>query len=126
MAPTKPMAKVCHYTDIPSHPFGDEAPGVFIRWLIDKEKDGAPFYALRLIEVMPGGHTPRHTHPFEHENFVLEGKGRVMIDGEWHSVEPGSVVFVPPDVEHTYVNEGTEPFKFLCGIPVPDLIPKEG
>ncbi len=113
----EPKAKACHYTDVPAQAFGDEAPGVTIRWVIDEKADGAPNYALRVIEVQPGGHTPRHTHPFEHENFVVEGQGRVLIEDEWHEVGPGSVVFVPADVLHTYENTGDTPFRFLCGIP---------
>ena len=118
---TEPKAKVCHYSEVPAEIFGDEAPGVSIRWVIDEEKDGAPIYALRVIEVAPGGHTPDHTHPFEHENFIMEGKGRVQIEGEWFEVTVGDIVFVPPNTQHTYVNTGDEPFKFLCGIPVSKL-----
>lgn len=110
-------AKAIHYTDVPALAFGDEAPGVTIRWVIDEKADGAPNYALRVIEVQPGGHTPKHTHPFEHENYIVEGVGRVLIGDEWHSVGPGSVVFVPADVLHTYENTGDGPFRFLCGIP---------
>lgn len=121
---TEPKAKVCHYSEVPAEIFGDEAPGVSIRWVIDEEKDGAPIYALRVIEVAPGGHTPDHTHPFEHENFIMEGKGRVQIEGEWFEVTVGHIVFVPPNTQHTYVNTGDEPFKFLCGIPVSKLRPE--
>ena len=79
----EPKIKVCHYSEVDAEVFGDEAPGVTIRWVIDEERDGAPTYALRVIEVASGGHTPDHTHPFEHENFIIEGKGRVQIDGKW-------------------------------------------
>ena len=27
---------------------------------------------------------------------ILEGTGKVELDGEWHDVRPGSVVFIPP------------------------------
>jgi len=118
---SEPKAKVCHYSEVAAEVFGDEAPGVTIRWVIDEERDGAPTYALRVIEVAPGGNTPNHTHPFEHENYIMEGKGRVQIDGEWFEVAPGSIVFVPPNSQHTYVNGGNEVFKFLCGIPVSKL-----
>ena len=121
---TNPTAKVCHYSKVPAKAFGDEAPGVAVRSVIDEDNDGAPTYALRVIEVAPGGHTPNHTHPFEHENFIMEGKGRVQIDGEWFDVGPGDVVFVPPDSQHTYVNGGEVTFKFLCGIPVSRLRPQ--
>jgi quercetin dioxygenase-like cupin family protein len=121
----QPTAKAVHFTDVPAQTFGDEAPGVTIRWVIDEEHDGAPFYALRVIEVQPGGHTPDHTHPFEHENFVVEGRGRVLIGETWHDVVPGSVVFVPGGVRHTYVNAGDAPFRFLCGIPTSRLLHAE-
>jgi quercetin dioxygenase-like cupin family protein len=118
-------AKAVHYTEVPALTFGDEAPGVTIRWVIDEEHDGAPYYALRVIEVAPGGHTPNHSHPFEHENFVIEGQGRVLIGDEWHDVAAGSVVFVPGGVQHTYENSGNTHFRFLCGIPVTRLLNAE-
>lgn len=114
--------KVVHYSDVPPQVFGNEAPGTTIRWLIDDDHDGAPVYALRLIEIAPGGHTPHHSHPYEHENFVLEGQGRVLMHGEWHPLVPGDVVFVPGSQEHMYENTGQVPFKFLCGIPVKRLM----
>ena len=120
----EPTAKVCHYKEIPAETFGDEAPGVTIRWLIGEEQDGAPVYASRLIEVAPGRSTPDHTHPFEHENFILEGTGKVRINDVWHELGSGYVVFVPPGARHRYVNTGQGPFKFLCGIPVSRLRPK--
>lgn len=122
---TGPRAKVVHYSQVPAQTFGDEAPGVTIRWLIDEEHDGAPYYAMRLIEVAPGGHTPRHAHAFEHENFILEGKGRLLIGDTWHEVGPGDVAFVPPGVEHTYENAGDGPFKFLCSIPVTSILKRQ-
>ncbi len=114
---SEPKAKAIHYTEVPAQVFGAEAPGTTIRWVIDEAHDGAPNYALRVIEVAPGGHTPRHAHPYEHENFVIEGQGRVLLNGQWHEVGPGSVIFVPAGMEHTYENTGETPFRFLCGIP---------
>lgn len=117
MTTGKPPSKVIHYGDVPAEPFGDEAPGVRIRLLIDRERDGAPTYVLRMIEVDPGGNTPDHDHPFEHENFVVDGKGEVMIEGEWRQVSKGDIIFVPPGVRHQYRNTGESVFRFLCGIP---------
>ncbi|HNV03558.1 MAG TPA: cupin domain-containing protein [Vicinamibacterales bacterium] len=119
----EPKAKVCHYTDVPAEPVGLRAPGATMRWLIDDARDGAPVYALRMVEIGPGGNSPHHQHNYEHENFVVEGKGRVFLAGEWHDLKPGDVVFVPPGVEHEYVNAGDTTFRFLCGIPVTKLRP---
>jgi quercetin dioxygenase-like cupin family protein len=119
---------VIHYTDVPAQVVGAGAPGATIRWLIDEPHDGAPNYALRMVEVAAGGHTPDHTHPYEHENFVVEGRGRVRIgddpNGSWHDIGPGSVVFVPAGAPHCYANAGDAPFRFLCGIPTPRLMPQ--
>lgn len=117
------MAKVAHYTDIKAIEFGPTAPGAKIRVLIDDVHDGAPVYKLRMIEIDPGGHSPDHSHPYEHENFVVEGKGTVNIDGVWHDLAPGDVVLVPPNTRHQYRNAGDITFKFLCGVPVDKLIP---
>jgi quercetin dioxygenase-like cupin family protein len=76
-----------------------------------------------MVEIEPGGHSPHHLHGYEHENFVVEGRGRVFMNGAWHDLKAGDVVFVPADVEHEYANAGDTTFKFLCGIPVAKLRP---
>ena len=93
------------------------ARGVTIRLLID-ESVGAPTFAMRRFEVAPGGCTPFHSHPWEHEVYVLSGKGMVrQRDGE-SDMEEGVFVYVAPGEEHNFVNTGTVPLIFLCMIPV--------
>ena len=111
------MTQPQHYTACEAETFGDEAPGVTIRWVIDK-KDGAENYAMRIIEVEPAGHTPHHAHWFEHENFIVEGQGEITIGDEVYPVHQGDVIFVPGDVQHQYRNTGNTPLKFICGIPM--------
>ena len=110
--------KVVRYSEVPAIEFGDEAPGVSIRQLINAENDGAPVYNLRMIEIAPGGNTPDHMHPYEHENFMVSGRGEVMVGGEWHPASEGDVIFVPAGVRHQYRNIGEDTFRFLCGIPI--------
>ena len=81
--------KVVHYTEVPADVVGAEAPGARMRWLIDDTHDGAPVYALRMVEIEPGGHSPHHHHPYEHENFVVEGRGRVFMSGRVARPEAG-------------------------------------
>ncbi len=121
----KPTAKVIHYTEVPLQEVGSHAPGAGIRWVIDEEHDGAPVYALRVVELTPGGQTPDHIHPYEHENFVIEGRGKVQIEDKSYPLQPGDVVFVPAGIRHHYENAADVPFKFLCGIPVSHLISKQ-
>ena len=93
------------------------AEGVTIRWLIS-DKDGAPHFAMRLFEIEKGGHTPLHTHDFEHEVFILEGEGAIWCEGQEYSIGPGCAIFVPQGEKHSFINKGEEGFRFLCMVPV--------
>ncbi|QAA76841.1 MAG: hypothetical protein BIP78_1075 [Candidatus Bipolaricaulis sibiricus] len=95
----------------------DEIVGVFKRVLIGPA-DGAPTFAVRLFTLSPGGHTPAHTHPFEHGVVVLRGRGTVLTTAGLVPIQAGSVVFVPPGDYHQFRCAGSEPLEFLCVIPV--------
>ncbi|NPA16026.1 MAG: cupin domain-containing protein [Deferribacteres bacterium] len=88
------------------------AKGVRIKVLID-----GPHFVMRMFEVEPGGHTPFHSHRWEHEVYVLEGSGKVTIEKEIFPIEKGSVVLVESQEKHQFVNSGKTPLKFLCLIP---------
>jgi quercetin dioxygenase-like cupin family protein len=92
------------------------AKDVEIRWLISKA-DGAEHFAMRMFEVQPGGHTPLHTHPEEHEIFILQGQGTLVYEGREHPFEAEHVVFVPPGKEHRFKNTGDSLMRMLCIIP---------
>jgi quercetin dioxygenase-like cupin family protein len=93
------------------------AKDVEIRWLISKE-DGAENYAMRMFELQPGGHTPLHTHPQEHEVFVIEGRGIFVYEGREYELDREYVVFVPPNKEHRFKNTGESVLRMLCIIPI--------
>lgn len=51
----------------------------------------------------PGGGPPPHIHHREEETFqVLEGEYEFMIGGQTIRVRPGTTLFAPRDVPHTY------------------------
>lgn len=109
--------KVAHFEQIPAQDVTmDGAYGCKIRLLIG-EPDGAPNFTMRQFDVAPGGHTPHHSHPYEHEVFVLAGTGIVLQGDKEFAIRPGSVVFVPPGVPHQFRNTGNETLRFLCLIP---------
>ena len=111
--------KVFNYKDIESQEVGEEAKGVSLRWLIDK-KTPAPNFYMRIFEIVPGGYTPLHRHPWEHEVFILEGKGRVHGGGGERAFGPYDVVYIPPKEEHQFKNIGDSTIKMLCLIPKKD------
>lgn len=109
--------KVNHYEAIAQNPVDMEgAKGCTVRWLVGQQ-DGAPNFAMRQFEVAVDGHTPRHSHPYEHEVFMLEGEGLVLEGDQTHPLKAGDVVFVAPDEVHQFRNTGQAPLKFLCLVP---------
>lgn len=89
---------------------------VRMRVLIGVE-EGAPNFVMRHFEVLPGGSTPYHSHPWEHEVFVLSGSGRVNSEEGDIGIEAGSFVYVPPGKQHNFETVGEKPLEFLCIIP---------
>ncbi len=91
--------------------------GIGIRWLL-AAKDGAPNFAMRVIEIEPGVVFEPHHHPYEHEIYVLAGEGVLLDAAGEHAMRPHTVFLVEPDVSHGYRNPGEEPLKFICVIPL--------
>jgi len=92
-----------------------EASGVRVKWLID-EGVGARNFALRLFTITPNGYIAPHTHPWEHEIYVLRGGMLVRAGGGEASLKPGDALFIPSGETHEFRNHGAEPCVFLCAI----------
>ena len=108
--------KVSKYFDTKST---QELPGVVKREVINAD-DGAPNYCMRVFEVEPGSSTPSHSHPWEHEVFVLSGRGVVVSERGETQIAKDSVVFIPPDEHHCFINNSNEILRFICVIPLVD------
>ncbi len=81
--------------------------------------DGAPNFAIRHICVEPGGHTPQHQHDYEHEVFVISGRGDILLGGERHAIRGGDVIYVPVEEEHQFRADAQgEGLRFLCAVPM--------
>lgn len=81
--------------------------------------DGAPVYSYRVFTLDPGGNTPYHSHPYEHMNFIIEGKGVLVNEaGEEQPVKAGDFALVYPNEKHQYRNISTDTvFRMICGVP---------
>jgi quercetin dioxygenase-like cupin family protein len=111
--------KHVHYDEVELEPVQAEgASGVKVRWLISEE-DGAPTFYMRRFELEPEGRTPRHSHKWEHEVYILEGDGTVLENGKEKPFSAGDVLYCAPDEEH-FFQAGPQGTAFLC------LVPKEG
>ncbi|ACR78978.1 MULTISPECIES: cupin domain-containing protein [Kosmotoga] len=95
----------------------DTVRGVEKRILIG-EKHNAPNFVMRLFTVKPGGYSPRHSHDWEHEVFIVKGEATVVTPEGEIKVSAGSYVYVPKNVEHQFKNETEDILEFICVVPV--------
>ncbi len=91
-------------------------PGVSIRYLIVEEW-GAPNFEMRYFELEKGRASALESHPSEHEVFVVRGRGLLHLNGKKHPLRPHDAVLIEPMEEHQLIQEGEEPFGFICLVP---------
>jgi quercetin dioxygenase-like cupin family protein len=91
--------------------------GVKLYWLVD-ENDGAENFATRLFEVDPDTATPFHTHSWEHEVYIFEGKGVVRLEEGDVTFGAGDAIFIKPFEKHQFRNTSAQTLKFICVVPV--------
>jgi quercetin dioxygenase-like cupin family protein len=109
--------KVAASIDIIENPVTDtEAENVFMKMLAGPA-DGAENFFLRQFRVAPGGYTPLHQHDWEHEVFILSGRGEVHSGQGPRTIAAGHVVFIPPGERHQFKNTGASDLEFLCIVP---------
>ncbi|HIE07285.1 MAG TPA: cupin domain-containing protein [Desulfarculaceae bacterium] len=111
------MFKHLHYTEVAAEKVTVEgANKVTVRWVID-ETDGAPTFAMRIFEFEANGHTPYHSHDWEHEIFILAEDGYLTIEDEKKPIKPGDVVFIPGGTMHN-LTAGSKGLRMMCLVPV--------
>jgi quercetin dioxygenase-like cupin family protein len=108
---------VRNYRDVKPTKDEKEVKGVVKREVITAD-DGAPNFCMRVFEVEPGSSTAAHSHDWEHEVFILSGRGVVAGEQGAIPISKDSVIFVAPNEHHCFVNNGNEPLRFVCLIPL--------
>jgi mannose-6-phosphate isomerase-like protein (cupin superfamily) len=87
--------------------------GSQIRSILDRTNAPVEKQSLAEASIQPGGATLRHYHRLSEEfYFILEGRGRMEIDGETREVGPGDAILIPAGAWHT-ITAG-EALRFLC------------
>ncbi|MBN2124167.1 MAG: cupin domain-containing protein [Deltaproteobacteria bacterium] len=101
-----------------TRPEMEGAEGIFKQLPISGQ-DGSPNFSFRVFTIEAGGHTPYHRHPFEHLNYIIEGRGFLVTEtGEKRPVRKGDFALVLPDEKHQYQNGSSdEPLVMICAVP---------
>jgi quercetin dioxygenase-like cupin family protein len=111
--------KIVRLNDVKKVPVETEGADGAFKQLPIGSSDGAPIFSMRVFTVEPGGHTPFHAHPWEHENYVIEGEG-VLCDasGNEYPIRRGDFAIVLPDEKHCYKNRsGDRALVLICAVP---------
>lgn len=53
------------------------------------------------VDIDPGATFPEHRHPHEQIVSVLSGELQLLVDGTTHTLTPGRVFVIPPNVAHS-------------------------
>ncbi len=59
---------------------------------------------LARLELAPGAKVPEHRDATEEYIHVLEGKGLITIEGQTHSIGPGTTVYMPANARVSFQN----------------------
>jgi mannose-6-phosphate isomerase-like protein (cupin superfamily) len=87
--------------------------GSQIRSILDRTNAPVEKQSLAEATVQAGASTQRHYHRLSEEfYFILEGRGRMEIDGETHHAIPGDAILIPAGSWHTITADA--PLRFLC------------
>lgn len=100
------------YADSPAYVTKD---GSEIRELLHPARHGNRNQSLAEATVPVGARTLLHRHELSEELYhLLQGTGRMHLDGEDFAVAPGDTVLIPPGSAHCIENTGAVPLRLLC------------
>ena len=87
----------------------DSLPREVVRKGVERSGFRGDDVLLVMNRLEPGMDTNPHSHPFEQVVYIVEGAVRFHIGDETHEAGPGSVIRIPPDVEHYAEPIGDKP-----------------
>lgn len=86
-----------------------------IHELLGKENGANDRLSIALVEIEEGGSTEAHSHDKNVESYIiLEGQGRLTVDGQTREVIPGDVAKIPMGKVHKLFNDKKETLRFYC------------
>ncbi len=93
-------AKLYNWNDLPSE---------VVRKGVSRSGFRGDDVLLVMNKVEPGMDVNPHSHPFEQIVYIVEGRVRFHVGDEEMEAGPGSLIRIPPDVEHWAEPLGDEP-----------------
>ncbi len=89
--------------------------GSEIRELLAARNSAIRNQSLAEARLPVGAATAPHFHPRAEEiYYLLEGRGRMQIEGDVRDVGPGDAIAIPSGLRHQITNVGDGTLRFLC------------
>jgi len=109
------MAKTLAVKDIHTTTPVETPHGEIIRELGGRSAGALDQHSLAHITLPPGKGALKHYHPVVEESYyILSGAGRMIIDDEEATVQPGQMVAIAPGRIHQIFNtNASEPLTFM-------------
>lgn len=89
--------------------------GTHLRELLHPDKQSVDLrYSLAHAIVPIGEVSTPHSLTTSEVYYILAGQGKMHIDGEQQTVEPGDAIYIPPNAKQCIRNTGKIPLAFIC------------
>jgi quercetin dioxygenase-like cupin family protein len=103
------------------------APNRVIRDLFSAKTMDALEVTVRVVDLAPiseqGARRPHWHDGFEEVIHIVQGRGRMYLDGDWYNVETGDTVLVPPNIPHATFNLLDSPLRLMVFFPRAEIEP---
>lgn len=111
--------KIISINDAPAQAVVMEGAAHATKRLPIARADGSPSFSVRVFTLGPGGHTPYHSHAWEHLNYIISGEGELVdAEGKAQTLKGGDFALVLPGEKHQYRNShASSSFIMMCAVP---------
>ena len=117
----KATASIRNVVEEPWQQFPGHFGGALSKALVRPENLGSRLVDYRISTYQPMAYVERHAHKVQEQIYhVLEGEGSMEIDGKRTIVRKHDVIFIPPGVPHSIVNNGLTDLTFIVVTTPPD------
>jgi len=74
-------------------------------------------YRCAIVKVLPGGEILPHIHENLEVAHIMEGKGLLLLNGDYKKIKQGETMYAPADVVHGIKNESDEKMILFATFP---------
>ena len=73
-------------------------------------------FIVRKVTLAVDGSMPNHINEIQHQQYVLKGEAKVVVEHEELHAKAGDFIYIPAGIEHKYDACYGSEYEFLCMI----------